>query len=308
MKVMRGSWQQWDPPDGRASITIGVLDGVHIGHRALLSRLDDSLVRTVLTFDPHPIQVLRPGTPPRLITTIDERVDLFESVGVESVGVLDLAEIKEMSPDEFVTDILVGKVGTEHLVTGKDFRFGRDRVGDVDLLVGMAAKQGFTVEPIELVADDGAAVSSSRIRHLIESGRVASASALLGSRFSVTNTVVHGDKRGRGIGFPTANIEPPSEKVVPGTGVYACFARLGGEEYDAAVNVGVRPTFGGGELVIEAYLLGFDDDVYGQELTLSFVDYIRPELKFDEVGQLVTQMHRDVSTTRGILEGAQTRI
>lgn len=308
MKVMDGPWPAWEPLDGPTSVTIGVLDGVHRGHRALISRLDGSMVRTVLTFDPHPVEVLRPGTPPRLITTIDERVDLLADNGVELVGVLDLSEIKEQSPEEFVERVLVGKLGAAHLVVGVDFRFGKDRSGDVESLERLAPRLGIRVDTIGLVEEEGAPVSSSRVRLLIEEGEVAEAASFLDRWYAVTAEVVHGDKRGRQIGYPTANMRLPSRKVVPATGVYACFASVGEDRLDTAVNVGIRPTFGGGELLIEAHVLDFDDDLYGSEMTIEFVDYLRPELKFDGVDALVEAMGDDVAMARGILSRARARI
>ena len=308
MRVLDGPWQEWAGVPGPSSVTIGVLDGVHRGHRSLLARLDRSLTATVLTFDPHPVEVLRPGTPPRLITTIDERVALLDGVGIECVGVLDLSEIKEQAPEEFVEAILVGKLKIGQLVVGEDFRFGKDRSGDVALLARLGSELGFEVDIIELMKDGDSPVSSSRIRGLIESGDVGAASDLLGSWFAATNVVVDGDKRGREIGFPTANLRPPDRKVVPATGVYACFATVGGVHHDAAVNVGVRPTFGGGELLIEAHILDFEADVYGEELTLEFVTYSRPELRFAGVDDLVAQMRRDVDESRVALEAARSRI
>lgn len=289
-------------------MTIGVLDGVHVGHRALLSRLDAAMVPTVLTFEPHPVEVLRPGTPPRLITTIEERIDLLDAAGVERVGVLDLTEIKELPPEEFVQGVLVDRLDTGHLVVGDDFRFGRDRSGDVELLKTLGTRLGFDVESIELIDEGEETVSSSRIRSLIEAGHVADAAHLLGTPFRITNTVVDGDKRGSEIGFPTANLRPPDRKVIPATGIYACFVLVGDRRYDAAVSVGVRPTFGGGELLIEAFILDFEGDIYGEQITVEFVEYTRPELAFDGVDELVDQMNEDVSRVRAILETARSRI
>ena len=238
----------WKPRDTPAAVTIGVLDGVHGGHRALIDRLDDGLVPTVLTFDPHPVEVLRPGTPPRLITTIDERIRLFESVGVEQVGVLDLNEIRDLEPAAFVIDVLVEKLNVARVVVGPDFRFGKDRGGNSDLLAEMAPDLGFEVVEIEFVGDHDAVMASSRIRELIEAGDVAGAAEALQSRFTVTNEVIAGDRRGREIGFPTANITPPDRKVVPGIGVYAAFIRIGSEIRQAAVNVtgpGIENSFDG---------------------------------------------------------------
>jgi len=308
MRVLDGRWQEWPEPDRPSSTTIGVLDGVHRGHRALLARLDPAMSRTVLTFDPHPIEVLRPGSPPRLITTIDERVGLLGDAGIDSVGVLDLGEIKELEAAEFVRDVLVSKLAVGQLVVGEDFRFGRDRSGDVTLLAELAGEHRFELEVIALLAEGDAPLSSSRIRVLIEEGEVSSAADLLGSRFSMTNVVVHGDERGRELGFPTANLRPPDRKVVPANGVYSCFALLDGVRHDAAVNVGVRPTFGGGDLLVEAHILDFDDELYGRDLTVEFVEHIRPELTFPGVDELVTRMGEDVEETRATLSRARSRI
>lgn len=308
MKVLDGPWSGWDVGRRPTSATIGVLDGVHRGHRELLARLDPTMNRTVLTFDPHPVEVLRPGTPPRLLTTIEERVALLGDAGIETAGVLDLNEIKDLQADDFVREVLVAGLGIGHLVVGEDFRFGRDRTGDVGLLTRLGAELDFRVETITLVARDGAPVSSSRIRALVEMGEVATAADLLSSWFQVENEVVHGDERGRELGFPTANLRPPERKVVPATGVYSCFAIVDGVRRDAAVNVGVRPTFGGGELLIEAHILDFAGDIYGNTLTLEFVDYTRPELAFSGADELVARMGEDVALTRNVLAGARSQM
>jgi riboflavin kinase/FMN adenylyltransferase len=306
--VLEGPWQGWDPPTGETSVTIGVLDGVHLGHRALLSRLDQGRRPTVLTFDPHPIEVLRPGTPPRLITTIEERVALLAQAGVELVGVLDLREIKEQSPVAFVEDVLVGKVRVGNLVVGEDFRFGKDRRGDVSLLKDLGDRHGFEVVTIGILGHDDSPVSSSRIRRLLEEGEVGEAAVMLGSWFTLTGTVVSGDRRGRELGFPTANLRPPERKLMPANGVYACFATVGADRHAAAVNVGVRPTFGGGELLVEAFMLDFDGEIYGEDLTVEFVRRLRPELAFDDVGELVDRMGIDVAETRAVLDATGSRM
>lgn len=308
MIVMDGPWGDWEAPSGGTSVTVGVLDGVHIGHRALLSRLDPSYVRTVLTFDPHPIEVLRPGTPPRLITTLSERIALLGAAGVSRVGVLDLHDVKEQQPRAFIQEVLVGTMRTRQLVVGEDFRFGKNRGGDVGLLRECGEDFGFTVEAMALIGDGDSPVSSSRIRELIAEGDVSGAAEMLGSRFTLTNSVVHGDKRGRQMGFPTANLEPPERKLIPSHGVYACFATVAGETHRAAVNVGVRPTFGGERLLLEAYLLDFEADIYGRDLTLEFVEFLRPELAFDTVEALVEQMRDDVETTGDILAKTHSRM
>lgn len=302
MIVLDGPWESWAPPPGRKSVTIGVLDGVHLGHRALLERLREQMTPTVLTFHPHPIEVLRPGAHPRLITTLSERVELLGQAGVECVGVLDLAGIKELAPEVFVSDVLVETLDLGHVVVGDDFRFGKDRTGDVNLLAELGSHLGFDVETIPLVGRQGSAVSSSRVRGLIEMGEVAAAADLLGRPYRVSGEVVGGDERGRAIGFPTANMRPPAQKLIPEHGVYACMAGFDGDApLPAAVNVGVRPTFGGGEVLIEAHVLDFDEDVYGREMTVSFVERLRPELAFDGVAELVEAMNEDVAKARSIL-------
>jgi riboflavin kinase/FMN adenylyltransferase len=282
-------------------VTVGVFDGVHLGHRAILERLDSrGMPGVVLTFDPHPAEVLAPGTDPRLITTIDERLVLLEKAGVGTVGVLDLALIRHFPPERFVSEVLVDRLGVGCLVVGTDFHFGKDRAGDVPFLFDSGKSHGFEVEVVELL-EQGGVITSSRIRELIERGEVAVASALLGSRYRVSNVVVRGESRGHGLGFPTANLRPPARKVTPGRGIYAAFAEAGGQTHRAAVNVGVRPTFGGGELLIEAYLLDFEGDLYGEVLTLEFVERLRPELEFADIDSLVSRITDDVADVRRIL-------
>jgi riboflavin kinase/FMN adenylyltransferase len=301
MKVLRGPLEAWEPQSRPTAVTVGVFDGVHLGHRTLIDRLQATgLMPTVLTFDPHPAEVLSPGTHPRLITTIDERLDLFADAGVELVGVVNLAEIRHMHPEQFVKEVLEKRLAMTAMVMGTDFHFGKDRAGDVGFLRRAGAAQGFKVDVVELRTMDGV-VSSSGIRALIEVGDVRVAAVLLGSRYHLSNVVIDGDKRGREIGFPTANLAPPERKVIPAHGVYAALAVLRGERYQAAVNVGVRPTFGQSDLVIEAHLLDFSGDAYGERMSLEFVERLRPELKFEGVAELVEQMSTDVEEVRGLL-------
>lgn len=308
MRVLQGPPSDWLKPTGSTSLTIGVLDGVHFGHMELLSRLDAGLVSSVVTFDPHPVEVLRPGTQPRLITTANERVALFERAGVEQVAILDLAEIRHLSPEQFVEQVLVERLALRHLVVGADFRFGKNRAGDAGLLRLLGRRHEFDVETVPLIASGEVRasstkppISSSRIRTEIEAGHLETVASMMPTRFSLTNLVVQGDERGRAIGFPTANLHPPDRKVIPALGVYAAFAHVGGETHSAAVNVGVRPTFGGGDLLVEAYLVDFDGDLYGKPLTVEFVEYLRSELKFDKVDDLVERMQDDVARAIGVL-------
>jgi riboflavin kinase / FMN adenylyltransferase len=301
MRVLSGPWLDWPAVQTSTAITIGVFDGVHLGHRSLLnSVLESGLTPVVLTFDPHPAEVLAPGSHPRLLTTVDERIELLGGLGIEFVGVLDLAEIRSFPPERFVGEVLIEKLGMSHLVTGTDFHFGRDRAGDVGFLMAAGERLGFTMDVVEL-KDHGGVISSSRIRALVERGEMAEAADLLGSDFTLTNIVVTGDRRGRELGFPTANLEPPVRKVIPGHGIYAGKARVDGRWHATAINVGVRPTFDGTGLVIEAYILDFDRDLYGEALTLEFVEKLRPELKFDDVADLISQMKVDVEMVRAIV-------
>lgn len=307
MKVLTGPLSGWQPGHP-SSLTIGVFDGVHRGHRALISRLRSDLARTVLTFEPHPVEVLRPGTPARLITTVDERVELLEGAGVSQVGILDLAEIKDLDPEEFVEEVLLDRLRLRHLVLGPDFRFGRDRSGDVALLRELGRHHEFEVETIEIVSDRDGPISSSRIRKLIEAGHVAEAALDLGSRFRVTAPVIPGDKRGAAIGYPTANMAPPARKVIPAPGVYAAFAHVKGRRERAAVNVGHRPTFGGGDLLIEAFIIDFDESLYGEKITVEFVERLRDEVEFSNVDDLVEKMAEDVAETERILESTSANV
>jgi riboflavin kinase / FMN adenylyltransferase len=246
--------------------------------------------------------VLAPGTSPRLITNIDERLALLDDLGAELVAVLDLAEVRHFRPEQFVSEILVGKLAVSTLTVGDDFQFGKDRAGDVRFLAEAGSQSGFDVDVVGMVAEGGQTVSSSRIRSLIEVGSVSDAAVLLGSRYQVTGPVIDGDKRGRDIGYPTANLQPVERKVTPGNGVYATVTRVNGTDHMSATNVGTRPTFGGGERLIEAHILDFEGDLYGEEITVEFVERLRPELEFKSVSELLEHMEEDVERSRKILD------
>lgn len=302
MKVLQGSYQSWEPSETATALTLGVFDGVHLGHRQLLARAFKNDGRpAVITFDPHPVEVLAPGTSPRLITNIGERLGLLEELGAELVAVLNLAEVRNFRPQQFVAEILEGKLNVSTLTIGDDFQFGKDRAGDVGFLAEAGERGGFDVEVVGMVAEGGQTVSSSRIRTLIEVGSVSDAAALLGSRYRVTGPVIDGDKRGRDIGYPTANLMPVERKVTPGNGVYATVTRVGGTDHMSATNVGTRPTFGGGARLIESHILDFDGDLYGEEITVEFVERLRPELEFKSVDELLEHMEDDVERSRKIL-------
>jgi riboflavin kinase/FMN adenylyltransferase len=302
MKILDGSYETWEPSGSPTAVTMGVFDGVHLGHRELLTRaFKHAGTSTVITFDPHPVEVLAPGSLPQLITTLNERLALLEELGTELVAVLDLAEVRHFSPQQFVDEILIGRLDVASLTIGEDFHFGKDRAGDITFLNAAAARAGFEVDVVGLLSEGGQTVSSSRIRRLIEAGSVADAAGLLGSRYRVSGPVVDGDKRGRDIGYPTANLRPIIRKVTPGDGVYATLTTIDDTTYMSATNVGTRPTFGGGERLIEAHLLDYTGDIYGEEIAVEFVERLRPELEFKSVAELLEHIEDDVRRSREIL-------
>ena len=293
-------------PGGRA-VALGTFDGVHVGHRQVIERArawaaEHGGRSAVVTFEPHPLQVLAPEEPPKLLTTTAIKLDRIASLGVDETIVIPFTEeLSRMSAEDFCEQTLAARIGARHVSVGENFRFGHKAAGDADLLCG---RKEFTAEVVPLVEVDGEPVSSSRIRKLVGAGEVARAARLLGDPFQIEGTVIQGDARGRDLGMPTANIEPPQETVLPAPGVYAATA-LG---RPAAVSIGVRPTFEReGRLLVEAYLLDFDGDLYGETLRIGFLERLRDELNFDSVDELVQQMEKDVDETRRIAEAVGGR-
>jgi len=285
-------------------VAVGEFDGVHVGHREVIRGAD-----TVLTFEPHPRTVVAPDSAPKLLTTLEVKADLIAGLGVRELVVIPFdGSFAAQTAQEFIDRELVGRLDARVVSVGENFRFGNRARGDADLL---RAQDAFETRVVDLVQADGELVSSTRIRALVAAGEVEAAARLLGAPFQLRRTVVHGDKRGRTLGFPTANLVPDPALVVPGHGVYACRAFVGGRAVDAATNVGVRPTFKTGRgLLVEAYLLDFEEDLYGAELRLDFLERLRGEQRFDTVEALVEQMQRDVQATRavgrtlGVVDGA----
>jgi riboflavin kinase/FMN adenylyltransferase len=288
-------------PDAEARprhVAVGEFDGVHLGHREVMRGAD-----TVLTFEPHPRTVVSPDSAPKLITSFETKADLIAGLGVQELVVIPFdGAFASRSAQDFIDDVLVRQLGAERVSVGENFRFGHRAKGDVALL---RAQDAFETRVVELIEIDGEIVSSTHIRGLIEGGLVERAFQFLGSPFQLRGTVAHGDKRGRALGFPTANLVPDPALVYPGHGVYACRAavELDGEWrwWPAATNVGVRPTFVTGRgLLVEAFLLGFEGDLYGRELRLAFLQRLRGELRFESIDELIEQMHQDVEDTRRI--------
>jgi riboflavin kinase / FMN adenylyltransferase len=269
-------------------VAVGEFDGVHLGHREVIAGND-----TVLTFDPHPLAVIRPEAAPKLLTSLEVKIELVAALGVQELVVIPFDDrFGNQSPQEFIDHVLVDQLQATHVSVGENFYFGHGAAGDTDML---AADRRFETRVVTLVEVDGEIVSSSHIRGLVLAGEVDQAARFLGAPFALRGEVVHGDERGRTLGFPTANLVPDEHLVCPGHGVYA--ARAGGA--CAAVSIGVRPTFGSGRaMLVEAYLLDRDEDLYGRTLQIDFLSRLRGERRFDSIEALVEQMDRDVEQTR----------
>ena len=297
--------------DLNSVLTVGTFDGVHLGHRAILDRLlhragETGLRATVVSFDPHPRHVLADHRV-HLLSTIEERARVFESLGVDRYVVLKFdLELSQMAPEEFVRTILVETVGCKEIVVGYDHGFGRNRAGNFGLLDRLGPSLGFDVTRVEEARVDQDRLSSTVIRQLIEEdGDVEEAERRLGRPYGLTGVVVKGDGRGRGIGFPTANIgEVDSAKVIPLPGVYAVWVTIDGmvPRHGGMMNIGVRPTFGGTDQRIEVHLIAFDEDLYGARLQVEFVKRLRDEQKFDSVDGLIQQLSLDKVRCTGALE------
>lgn len=279
-----------DVGPAKRRVAVGTFDGVHLGHREVIAGCD-----SVLTFDPHPVSVVAPSHAPKLITDLPRKAQLVGELGVSELIVVPFdARFAALEAETFVEEVLVGKLGAVHVSVGENFRFGHRAQGNPELL---KADSRFTTTVHPLLEIDGEVVSSSHIRGLLAAGEVENAARFLGAPFLLAGEVVHGDERGRVLGFPTANIVPEERLVCPGHGVYAC--RAG--EHLAAVSIGVRPTFETGRAeLVEAHLLDFDGDLYGRTLELSFLQRLRGERRFQSAEALIEQMHLDVQSTREI--------
>ena len=293
------------PPGCESVITIGVFDGVHRGHRHLLQRMFQraapSMIPTVITFSNHPAEVVNPDRVVNKIITSEEKVDLLYQAGVGRVICLEFTnELANVDANEF-TDLLVNCLNMRGIVTGPDFALGRNRSGNLEYLHRRGAAMGFWVETVPPLELEGSAVRSRRVRNALADGNVDGAEYLLGRPYATDGVVVHGAKMGRQLGFPTANIIPTPNFVIPADGVYATYATVNGVRHLAATSIGVRPTFGLSQRLIEAYLLDFSDDIYDENLRLEFVSRLRGQETFDGIDALITQMNRDVDNARSIL-------
>ncbi len=288
-------------------VALGNFDGFHLGHQAVVGRAVD-LARgqgrpvIVATFDPHPVRYFKPDTPPFRLTSLDQRQRLFAEAGADAMLVYRFdAELAGVSAEDFITDRLIARLGAAGVVTGEDYTFGKGRRGTTAMLAELGRAHGLTVETVGPVSRDGAAVSSSRIREALKAGDCATATRLLTRPFAIQGAVQHGDKVGRTIGYPTANVDMGSY-LRPQYGIYAVRGRLAdGRVVDGAANLGIRPTFDPPKELLEPYFFDFSGDLYRQEIEVELHSFIRPEAKFDTLDALTAQMARDCDAARAIL-------
>ncbi|MFF2082232.1 bifunctional riboflavin kinase/FAD synthetase [Nocardia sp. NPDC058176] len=317
-------WRSLDevPADwGRCVLTIGVFDGVHRGHAQLISRAvaaaDKRGVPSVLmTFDPHPMEVVRPGSHPAQLTTLTRRAELAEELGIDVFCVMPFTqEFMKLTPGGYVHDLLVERLHVTEVVVGDNFTFGKKAAGTVDTMRELGERFGFEVDGVTLLGEHAVTFSSTYIRACVDAGDMAAAAEALGRPHRIEGVVVHGDKRGRELGFPTANVAPPMHAAIPADGVYAgWFTVLGtggpvgtidpGQRAMAAISVGTNPTFSGRSRTVEAFVLDADADLYGQHVAVDFVEQLRGMRKFDSIDDLVEAMGRDVEAARKVLTAA----
>lgn len=292
-----------------AVVTSGTFDGVHVGHKKILSRLNEISQQSggesfVLTFWPHPRMVVSEDSQGlQLLSTIDEKIELFSQLGIQHLAIIPFTRsFSELSSEEFIQQVLVDKIGTKKLVIGYDHRFGRNREGSFEFLQKNCSQYGFEVEEISRQDIEDMAISSSRIRKALLTGQITEANELLGRPYSISGTVVKGKQLGRSIGFPTANVHPhESYKLIPQNGVYIIEATYNGESFKGMLNIGVRPTVDGTSRTIEANLFDFDSEIYGEDLRLDILHYLRPEQKFNGLPALIGQLELDRKSTLSYL-------
>lgn len=291
-------------------VTTGTFDGIHLGHQLILKRLteiskNENLRHVVITFEPHPqIVIRRNDNPVKLLTTINERIKLFESFGIEHLMILPFTvEFSRMNPETFVNDYLCEKIGVSKVLIGYDHMFGKNREGNKNLLTEMGQKLGFEVESVSALENESVVVSSTKIRHALESGDLDTANKYLGYRYFVEGNVVYGDRRGHTIGYPTANVEPESiYKQLPANGVYFVKSIINGEKVFGMANIGLRPTFTNNtEPVLEVFYLDFNKNIYNNHLNVSFLKFIRKEQKFASLEEFLKQLKKDEIFCRNLI-------
>lgn len=292
---------------GRSVVTIGVFDGVHRGHQELIGHAvarakERALPAVLITFDPHPAEVIRPGSHPARLTTLRRRADLVAELGIDAFCVLPFTvALAHTEPAAFVHEVLVERLHAADVVVGRNFTFGHKRAGDVPMLDALGRRFGFGVVGLDLISDHDVTFSSTYIRSCIDAGDVAAAATALGRPHRIEGVVVHGAKRGRDLGFPTANISTAAFTALPADGVYAGRFVIHGRELPGAISVGTNPTFSGRERTCEVYVLDVDEDFYGFDVAVDFVAHLRGQERFDGIEPLIAQIGRDVQRTREIL-------
>lgn len=306
MIIYQGAPETWDRPPEGSAVALGVLDGVHLGHRRVLDALagaDAGLVRIAMTFSTHPAALLSPNGAPTRLSTLKRRFELLEEAGIERIAVLKFDEsMRTMPPETFVRRYLVDGVNARFVAVGADFRFGAKASGTVDTLTDLGTRFGFEVVAVDIVTDHGVEIRSTEIRAAIEAGRVDRAAAMLGRPYEMEGIVVPGDGRGRELGVPTANVSYPAVLTTPKHGVYAVVATIDGVDHPAVANLGTRPTFGSADVVLEVHVLDLTRDLYGKQVTIGFVERIRDERRFASVDELVAQIRADIAAAREILD------
>ncbi len=295
--------------DQESVLTVGSFDGIHMGHQYLIRQLvaqaqQEGRLAGVVTFDPHPAAVLHPERPALYLSTPAEKAHLLEQHALNWLAIVPFSTaLAATSPHAFVQYLYQG-LNLRSLWVGTDFALGQNRQGDINALRRLGLRMGFDVREVHPITLNGRRVSSTAIRVLLQHGHVKEAAQLLARYYSVFGAVTHGAERGRNLGFPTANVDVPPDRVIPADGIYVAYAWLGAERYHAVVNIGVRPTFDHGERSIEAYLLDFQRDIYGCHLVLEFVARLRPERRFSNVQDLIAQIRQDVEQARHTLDAA----
>ena len=293
-------------PGKETVVTVGVFDGVHQGHQYLLQQVvaaaGDQYISTVITFSNRPITVLNPGTEPSYLTTLEQRVDLIKQQGIELVVCLEFTlELAQVTAEEFARS-LTGPLKMKGLVLGPDSALGKDRQGDLSFMKKQGETLGFWAQSVEPLEIEGQPVKSRRIREAVAYGNMAVCPELLGRNHHLSGTVVGGDQRGRTLGFPTANIDVDDQLLLPGDGIYATWAIIDGKRHQAATSIGIRPTFGLTQRLVEVFIIDFSDDLYGKTVGVEFIKKVRDQEKFDGLDALIKQINQDVDDCRQVLD------
>ena len=306
MKIVRGT-KNIARPIPYPVVAIGNFDGVHLGHQIIFRQTAEMASRhhgtsIAFTFEPHPLKIIAPERVPPLLTTFRQKMELIEACGIDQVVCADFTrQFADQQPRDFAKNVLVGLIGVKEIVVGFDYAFGRGREGTIPYLKKMGEEFHFKVHVVEPIKLNGHLVSSSHVRDLIEEGNVKTARKFLGRDYSIRGPVVHGHHTGHAIGFPTANLDTAKVQI-PGTGVYAVRIQHEGKTFQGAVNIGFNPTFNRDRLSVEVHIFDFDENIYGQEVEVMFVDRIRSEMAFKSAEELVEQIKKDIETARALLE------